>query len=1086
MVLAGPSNDEERMTQLRAPQNSSATQKPRFNRKRSERQASQAIRRAVCESLEERQMMTLTVEVRSSGGGTSATVTSVGQVINLEVLALVTDAQNMPSEDGLEDVGGSFISNASDGHAVAGNLAAANIAPFEGLGLSPGKQQDLNGDGNIDVGTDDPINDSEDLFYARATRGSALTSTDPSATIVGNALEFEIGTLSYTVTSLNEGGTTDINFVPGIVQGTGTYQIGDAAWYEDDQAAYTAVGYTFQAGTPFSVSDDAIIPAPTAVNSSFNVVRNTPTTIDQLAVDNIVEAINPNTVVIVSPPAHGTATPITSGATAGQILYTPTAGYTGTDSFTYKMSDVDGRTSGVATVSITVVLPPPPTAGNVTDTTFRNSPVTVNVLSSDSSVGTLMPGTVAVASPPADGTAVAQSNGTIVYTPASGFTGTDTFTYTVADSNQETSAAGTVTITVAIPTPPTADDFTSTAYEGTPTTIDISSEANASSGTLALNTIAIVTAPLHGTAVPQTDGTVLYTPTPGYIGADSFVYTIDDSLGDVSGQATDTITVAPAPPPVGSDVVVPVVTGVGNTINVLSNVSSGAPLVPGSVTVVTAPLHGTASVNASTGLITYTPNAGFVGEDTLSYSVGDVNLDTSTPATVSLNVGATLSSAKGAAHSITFTNPAGGSETVTLNLGSAQLFFNNGTGTFVVAKNGKGTVSGAGLGLTGITLSGTTKASSLVIKGTGKAAALSIPGITDASPLKSITAQNSTISGAVTLNGANSVTFGTVTDATMNVSGGYPGSFSLTAGNVTNSTLLSKVAVATLKVASWSDSATVTGPAGAQISVPSIGTLIDAGAFGATVALAPVTAKIDAIASGRITGALSGSLNTSAGSTIGTLTVGAVASAWAGVVGNLNSFTVKGGGLAADLTTAALGTLVVNGGLTGNIRFASAKTIRIVGNVTGSTITGATLTSLSVTGTLADATLTTSSGIGTLSVGSINGSNVSAGVTSGTTVSNATAANLGSSTIGTLHSGSYINSDVLAGKINSASLGAVSTSNGGTAFGVASGSINALSGVFSTTPAHFAKAQLVNEEVFQAYAQKLGTNFADFGLQILG
>jgi hypothetical protein len=66
------------------------------------------------------------------------------------------------------------------------------------------------------------------------------------------------------------------------------------------------------------------------------------------------------------------------------------------------------------------------------------------------------------------------------------------------------------------------------------------------------------------------------------------------------------------------------------TLSTLSNDKPGDPntsLNPSSVTVIVAPLRGTASVNATTGDITYTPASGYVGTDTLTYRV----CDTGTP-----------------------------------------------------------------------------------------------------------------------------------------------------------------------------------------------------------------------------------------------------------------------------------------------------------------------------------------------------------------------------------------------------------------------------------------------------------------------
>ena len=81
-----------------------------------------------------------------------------------------------------------------------------------------------------------------------------------------------------------------------------------------------------------------------------------------------------------------------------------------------------------------------------------------------------------------------------------------------------------------------------------------------------------------------------------------------------------------ANPPVANTDIATTKMNVPVVINSLANDKAGNPggtLNPSSVTVVTAPLHGTTSVNPATGAITYTPAAGFVGMDTLTYRVCD-------------------------------------------------------------------------------------------------------------------------------------------------------------------------------------------------------------------------------------------------------------------------------------------------------------------------------------------------------------------------------------------------------------------------------------------------------------------------------
>jgi len=89
-----------------------------------------------------------------------------------------------------------------------------------------------------------------------------------------------------------------------------------------------------------------------------------------------------------------------------------------------------------------------------TASSMDDAPVTINVLANDSdSDGTLDPGSIQIVTNAAHGNAVVAS-GAVVYSPSSGFAGTDSFTYTVSDNQGAVSAPATVTITVTAPAPP--------------------------------------------------------------------------------------------------------------------------------------------------------------------------------------------------------------------------------------------------------------------------------------------------------------------------------------------------------------------------------------------------------------------------------------------------------------------------------------------------------------------------------------------------------------------------------------------------------------------------------------------------------
>jgi hypothetical protein len=88
-----------------------------------------------------------------------------------------------------------------------------------------------------------------------------------------------------------------------------------------------------------------------------------------------------------------------------------------------------------------------PTANTDTATTPANTPVTISVLSNDTDPSSFLPLTVTAVSTAVHGTVVLNGNNTATYTPASNYTGSDSFTYTVADARGLT-ASGTVNVTV--------------------------------------------------------------------------------------------------------------------------------------------------------------------------------------------------------------------------------------------------------------------------------------------------------------------------------------------------------------------------------------------------------------------------------------------------------------------------------------------------------------------------------------------------------------------------------------------------------------------------------------------------------------
>ena len=137
-------------------------------------------------------------------------------------------------------------------------------------------------------------------------------------------------------------------------------------------------------------------------------------------------------------PSHGAVT----FQANGNFIYTPDSGYSGSDTFTYTITDTGGHTD-TATVTIDIVNPDAVNAVNDSYSAFTDTALSGNVLINDT--GTAL--SVTSNTNPANGTLTITRFGDFEYRSDAGFTGTDTFTYTVTDIIADSDTA-TVTITV--------------------------------------------------------------------------------------------------------------------------------------------------------------------------------------------------------------------------------------------------------------------------------------------------------------------------------------------------------------------------------------------------------------------------------------------------------------------------------------------------------------------------------------------------------------------------------------------------------------------------------------------------------------
>jgi hypothetical protein len=345
--------------------------------------------------------------------------------------------------------------------------------------------------------------------------------------------------------------------------------------------------------------------------------------------------LNLSSVAVVTGPAHGS---VAVDSSTGNVTYTPNAGFSGSDSFTYTVTDVNNAVSNPATVTIAVQNQGGGVAINpVTIDTDAGNAVTIDVLAADTDPAGLNPATVSVTTPASDGgTSVDAATGRITYTPAAGFAGTDSFTYSVKDNNG--AVAGSATVSVVVNRPKANDDFATTSA-GNAVVIPVLANDTDPDGPNKLNasSVTITGGPSNGSIlVDSTTGNVTYTPNFGFAGTDTFTYTVMDVNNAVSNTATVNVVVTK---PQANDTFGTTDSGFPITINTLANATdAGGTLVPASTAIVTGPAHGTASIDPTTGNITYQSNIGFNGTDTLTFTVADNNNTVSNVATITIVV----------------------------------------------------------------------------------------------------------------------------------------------------------------------------------------------------------------------------------------------------------------------------------------------------------------------------------------------------------------------------------------------------------------------------------------------------------------
>ena len=313
-----------------------------------------------------------------------------------------------------------------------------------------------------------------------------------------------------------------------------------------------------------------------------------------------------------TPPAHGTAATISTG-----VRYTPTTGYVGADSFTYTLSD--GHAANVVG-TVSVYVNALPVASNIALPVVKNAAKTFDPRTSVMDESDTL--TVTSVGTPTHGTAAVVSGTSVIYTPATNYTGSDSFAYTVADSHgASTTATVNVTVSTGVNQAPVAvnDDIVATRGVAFPYDPRVN-DSDPDGDSILINA---VSTPAHGTVTITGGGTgISYKSLTPYYGPDSFTYTVTDGTL-TSNLATVTIFVNNRPTAVADSITT--TAGTAITFDPRINDSDA----DGDTFIIVArgqgPSHGTAVINAGGTAITYTPAAGYTGTDSFNYTIRDTH-----------------------------------------------------------------------------------------------------------------------------------------------------------------------------------------------------------------------------------------------------------------------------------------------------------------------------------------------------------------------------------------------------------------------------------------------------------------------------
>ena len=567
---------------------------------------------------------------------------------------------------------------------VANNDTAVGL--FQGIANIPILSNDTDVDGNIDVASVTIVSQPQHGTLQINNLNGEVTYTHTGATNASDSFTYRvkdtlgllsnIATVSITIQTppnaqndqlvVTKAGTTTIDVTANDTAPSGTLNkqsivirtqpvygtltlLGDGQirYSHDgtnstsDQFSYTiADSNTLLSNTAtVSVSIQSPNVGPTANNDQATVAEggtvNIPVLVNDTDPDNSIDTAS---VLIVNTPTHGTATL----GVGGVVIYTHDGSNTTVDSFTYRVSDVSGSPSGLATVSIAITpTNDPPVAQNDSAIVQSGTPKIINLAANDSgSDDGLDLTSIEIVSQPSQGTLSVNNNGTVTYEHNGSTNLQDSFTYRIRDIAGAQSNIATVQLTIertALP-PLTAPD-SATVDEGGTVNINVLANDTARDNPINAAGVTVVTSPTNGTVTVNSNGVIQYIHNGSETTADSFTYRVSDTAGLTSATTTVSLVVVPVnEPPVAVNDSKSIASNIQAIIDLAANdfdVDDGLDL--SGIVIGTAPVRGTLTIH-NDGTVTYVHDGSESVQDTFTYRIKDKSGALSNEATVSLSI----------------------------------------------------------------------------------------------------------------------------------------------------------------------------------------------------------------------------------------------------------------------------------------------------------------------------------------------------------------------------------------------------------------------------------------------------------------